>query len=52
MTKWFPTATMKQKMNLKTRGLRLNRYRIESTEKQRKDAGRPSEKVPVLGPGG
>lgn len=44
MTKWFPTVTMKQKMNLKTRNLRLSPYRIESTEKQRKD-GRHSEKI-------
>lgn len=48
MTKWYPTVTMKQKMNLKTRGLWLSRNRIESTEKQRK-TGSQSKKVTVAG---
>ncbi|XP_066103664.1 phospholipid-transporting ATPase IC isoform X2 [Saccopteryx bilineata] len=43
MMKWSPTVTMKRKMNSKTRGLRLNPHRIESTEKWRKDERR-SEK--------
>ncbi|XP_066209607.1 phospholipid-transporting ATPase IC isoform X3 [Saccopteryx leptura] len=43
MMKWSPTVTMKRKMNSKTRGLRLNPHRIESTEKWRKDE-RHSEK--------
>lgn len=44
MMKWFPTVMMKQKMNLRTRGLRWNQHRIESTEKWRKD-GKHSEKT-------
>lgn len=48
MMKWFPIVTMKLKMSLTTRGLRLNRNRTESTEKPRKP-GRPSEKVTSLG---
>lgn len=44
MMKWFPIVTMKQKMSSKTRELRLNQNRIESTEKQRK-TGRHSEKI-------
>lgn len=48
--KWFPTATMKQKMNWKTRAPQLNPYRVASAEKRSK-VGRHSEKVTSLGPG-